>query len=109
MKRNIVFLTVLTVLTLTVTFGELFYTSNFKKEAGKLLDACADSLSVSAVDDFKKLIEKNEFFNNTFYPKDIIKGISTAVRRAKSFIENSAIAEAAAEFECIRGLIEKLC
>lgn len=109
MKRNVIFLTVLTVLTLSVMLSELFYTSNFKKEAGKLLDECADSLSIVAVDNLDRLIEKNKFFNNTFYPKDIIKGISTAVRRVKSFIENSAIAEATAELECIRGLIEKLC
>ena len=85
MKRNVIFLSILIMLTLTVMASEFFYTRNFKNEAESLLEKCRD------YDDFELNIKKAEtlvcdrkFINTLFYPKDIIQKIAPLFMRKES-------------------------
>lgn len=110
MKRNVIFLSILILLTLTVMASEFFYTRNFKNEAESLLEKCRNH------DDFELNIKKAEmlvcdrkFINTLFYPKDIIQKIALYLKRADTLFSNGEMVQAVAEVENAKALLKALC
>lgn len=113
MKRNIIFLTVLTVLTLTIMTTEFIYTKSFKEKANALLENCIGlqdynnfCLNVGKVE---KFVSDKKDINLLFYPRDIIQKISVCIKRADTYATEGEKAEALAELEEIQQLIKRLC
>ncbi len=112
MKRNIIFLSILTLLTLSVMVTEFFYTKYLKEEAESLLEKCITHQNYeefySNINKAEKLISNRKYINNLFHPKDILQKILVYIKRADTFFTRGETAQALAEVENAKALVKGL-
>lgn len=109
MKRNIIFLTVLSILILSVVSSSFYYTVDFKKEVGGLLEKCSDYEGFdNTIGDLQKALEKSKFINVLIHPKNVIEELSVLVKTAKVMANEGAWAQARAQIETAKELLPTL-
>ena len=108
MKRNIIFFSILTVMTLSIMASGFFYTQSFKSELDGILKKCTQTDFFAGIDKAEEIIFDKKNIHTLLYPKDIIEKITISVKQAKTLYFEGERAGALAQVEKARTLIKGL-
>ena len=109
MKRGIIFVCLLTRLTVSGIATEFYYTKNFKKQADEILEKCMGGEFFANIEKAEKLICEKKHINTLFYPKDFIRKISMSIKQAVVLYQGGDRAGALAQLESVRILVRDIC
>lgn len=111
MKRNIIFIAILSGLLITIISTEIIYSYNFKKITSDTINQCQNGQKndyIKCADKLYNIMKKRKVINRLFYSKDITHQVIAETKKLKVYADRNELGDAKVSIENIKYLFKSL-